>query len=191
MIIEFIKGLFSKKSIDKNVITTTENDIITHLSNDDTAVYATYKKRLIPFLYVTLMSEAKCSCTIFVKHIDNMMLSGQDLESLFKQMQRNSVYIELITFEQNDMFMRMITKLNSQSPVKIQLYVGEVNGVVKFQNFIVTDGRRYLLEQSYPVDYDYSDDNIQTNYSMNNPLGCKWLIHLSQQYKQQITGNIK
>lgn len=189
--IKFIKSLFSKKSIDKNVIITSENDIITHLSNDDTAVYATYKKRLIPFLYVTLMSEAKCSCTIFVKHIDNMMLSGQDLESLFKQMQRNSVYIELITFEQNDMFMRMITKLNSQSPVKIQLYVGEVNGVVKFQNFIVTDGRRYLLEQSYPVDYDYSDDNIQTNYSMNNPLGCKWLIHLSQQYKQQITGNIK
>ena len=183
--IEFIKNLFIKKK-DKNIIIEKENDILTHLNNDDTAIYATYKKRLIPFIYVTLILESKYSCTIFVKHIDNMMLAGQDLEKLLLSMQRNSVYIELITFEQNDMFIRMINKLNSQSPTKIQLYIGEFNGVESFQNFIVSDGKRYMLEQSYSVDYDYSNDIIQANYSMNNPLGCKWLIHLSQQYKSQI-----
>lgn len=185
----FIKNLFIKKK-DKNIIIEKETDILIHLSNDDTAIYATYKKRLIPFLYVTLMSESKYSCTIFVKHIDNMMLAGQDLEKLLLSMQRNSVYIELITFEQNDMFIRMINKLNSQSPTKIQLYIGEFNGVGSFQNFIVSDGKRYMLEQAYSVDYDYSNDIIQANYSMNNPLGCKWLIHLSQQYKNKILGYI-
>ena len=38
----------------------------------------------------------------------------------------------------------------------------------------------------YSIDYDYSNDIIQANYSMNNPLGCKWLIHVSQEYKNQI-----
>ena len=197
--IKFIKNLFIKKK-DKNIIIEKETDILTHLNNDDTAIYATYKKRLIPFIYVTLISESKYSCTIFVKHIDNMILAGQDLEKLLVSMQRNSVYIEIITLEQNDMFIRMINKLNSQSPTKIQLYIGEFNGVGSFQNFIVTDGKRYMIEQPYPIDYDYSNEIVQANYSdydysneivqanysMNNPLGCKWLIHLSQEYKKQI-----
>ena len=119
-----------------------------------------------------------------------MILAGQDLEKLLVSMQRNSVYIEIITLEQNDMFIRMINKLNSQSPTKIQLYIGEFNGVGSFQNFIVTDGKRYMIEQPYPIDYDYSNEIVQANYSMNNPLGCKWLIHLSQQYKNKILGYI-
>ena len=80
--IEFIKKLFSKQKCERNIIVNNENDILTHFNNDDTAIYATYKKRLIPFIYVTLISESKYSCTIFVKHIDNMILAGQDLEKL-------------------------------------------------------------------------------------------------------------
>ena len=185
----FIKNLFIKKK-DKNIIIEKENDILKHINADDTSIYVTYKKRLIPFIYVTLITEAKCSCTIFVKHIDNMMLAGQDLEKLFRLMQKNNIFIEIIIFEQNEMFMRMLNKLNSQSPAKIQLYVGEVNGIGNFQNFIVVDGIRYMIEKAYPLDYDYSGDIIEANYSMNNPLGCKWLIHLSQQYKNQILGNL-
>lgn len=183
----FKKRLFKKK---KSNISENENEILDHINKDDSSIYITYKKRLIPFLYITLMSEAKCSCTIFVKHIDNMMIPGQDLENLFKLMQKNNIFVEIITFEQNEMFMRMIMKLNSQSPTKIQLYIGEVNGVGNFQNFIVTDGRCYMLEHAYPIDYDYISDTIETNYSMNNPLGCKWLIHTFQQYKNRILGYI-
>lgn len=188
--IKFIKKLFSKQKYEHNIIVNNENDILKHINADDTSIYVTYKKRLIPFIYVTLITEAKCSCTIFVKHIDNMMLAGQDLEKLFRLMQKNNIFIEIIILEQNEMFMRMLNKLNSQSPVKIQLYVGEVNGIGNFQNFIVVDGIRYMIEKAYPIDYDYSGDIIEANYSMNNPLGCKWLIHLSQQYKQQILGNL-
>lgn len=183
-------NIFSLFKKHKNKQTLSESSILEHVSTNDTAIYEMTHRRFIPFMYLTLMNEAKCSCTIFVKHVDNMLLPGKDIENLLRTLQQKSVFTEIIILEQNEKFLRMILKLNSQSPTKIQLYVGEVNGVGSFQNFIIIDSQRYMLEKAYPIDYDYNG-NIYANYSMNNPLACKWLLYKFNEYKKRITGTMR